>query len=47
MERNPVRANLATTPSGYHGSRARARQKGKDDGLVRVSPLLEVAENWL
>jgi len=46
VELNPVRAGLATAPSDYRWSSARAHLKGKDDGLVRVSPLLEMAGNW-
>jgi putative transposase len=37
---------LAVAPSEYRWSSARAHLKGKDDGLVRVSPLLEIAGNW-
>lgn len=38
VELNPVRAGLATAPSDYRWSSAWAHLKGKDDGLVRVSP---------
>ena len=33
-------------PSDYRWSSARAHLKGKDNGLVRVAPLLEIAGNW-
>jgi putative transposase len=46
VELNPVRANLAATPSEYRWSSARAHLKGKDDALVRVGPLLAMAGNW-
>jgi putative transposase len=46
VELNPVRAGLATAPGDYRWSSARAHLKGKDDALVQVSPLLEIAGNW-
>jgi putative transposase len=46
IELNPVRAKLVVAPSEYRWSSARAHLKGKDDGLVRVRPLLEIAGNW-
>jgi putative transposase len=46
VELNPVRAGLSRAPSDYRWSSARAHLKGKDDALVRVSPLLEMAGNW-
>ncbi len=46
VERNPVRAGLAASSRGYRWSSARAHLKGKDDPLVRVSPLLAMASNW-
>jgi putative transposase len=46
VELNPVRAKLAAGPSAYRWSSARAHLKGKDDPLVKVSPLLKVAGNW-
>ncbi len=46
VERNPVRAGLAASARGYRWSSARAHLKGKDDPLVRVSPLLAMASNW-
>lgn len=46
IELNPVRAQLVVAPSDYRWSSARAHLKGKDDGLVTVRPLLEMAGNW-
>ena len=46
VEQNPVRAKLAVAPRDYRWGSARAHLKGKDDCLVRVSPLLEIAGNW-
>ena len=46
MELNPVRAGLLVAPSDYRWSSARAHLKRKDDGLVKVSPLLKIAGNW-
>jgi putative transposase len=46
VELNPVRAKLVLAPSQYRWSSARAHLKGKDDGLVRVAPLLELAGGW-
>jgi len=46
VELNPVRAKLAAAPADYRWSSARAHLKGKDDGLVRVSPLLDIAGSW-
>jgi putative transposase len=46
VELNPVRAKLVVAPREYRWSSARAHLKGKDDGLVRVRPLLEIAGNW-
>jgi putative transposase len=33
-------------PRDYRSSSARAHLKGKDDALVKVSPLLKMAGNW-
>ena len=46
IELNPVRAKMVVAPSNYRWSSARAHLKGKDDGLVKVSPLLKMAGNW-
>ncbi len=38
---NPVRARLVSKPEDWPWSSARAHLSGRDDGLVRVAPLLE------
>src|SRR3974377_1045463 len=46
VELNPVRAGLVNTPRQYRWSSARAHLRGKDDALVRVGPLLQLAPDW-
>ena len=46
VELNPIRAGLATAPSEYRWSSARAHIKRKDDCLVKVAPLLALASGW-
>ena len=46
IEMNPVRARLAADPYAWEWSSARAHADGKDDSLVRVSPLLEMVGDW-
>ena len=46
IELNPVRAEIVVAPGDYRWSSARAHLRGKDDGLVKVSPLLKIAGNW-
>ena len=46
IELNPVRAGLAKKPWLYRWSSASAHVKGKDDGLVRVAPLLDIMKDW-
>jgi putative transposase len=46
IELNPVRAGLVQHPGDYVWSSARAHLIGRDDGLVRVAPLLERAGDW-
>ncbi len=46
IELNPVRAGLVVAPSEYRWTSARAHLRGKDDGLVRVRPLLAMAGSW-
>jgi putative transposase len=46
VEFNPVRARLARRPRDWRWSSARAHLAGKDDGLVRVRPLLALAPDW-
>ena len=43
---NPVRAGLAEKPWDYRWSSAAAHLAGKDDELVKVFPLLEIAGGW-
>ena len=46
VELNPVRARLVRSAGEYAWSSARPHLKGKDDILVRVKPLLELAPDW-
>ena len=46
VERNPVRAGLCARAGDYPWSSAAAHLAGKDDGLVRVRPLLELVPRW-
>jgi putative transposase len=46
VELNPVRARLVERARDWRWSSARAHLKGKDDELVRVSPLLERVGDW-
>jgi putative transposase len=46
VELNPVRAGLINTPGRYRWSSAAAHVRGKDDTLVSVAPLLELAPKW-
>ena len=46
IEQNPVRAKLAATPRGWKWSSARAHLSGKNDGVVEVRPLLDLAGVW-
>jgi putative transposase len=43
VELNPVRAALVVAPSRYRWSSAAAHVRGRNDVLVRVAPLLELA----
>ena len=43
---NPVRARLSATPGDWPWSSARAHLRGRDDALVSVRPLLELAPNF-
>jgi hypothetical protein len=38
--------DLPASPRAYHWSSARAHLRGRDDGLVKVAPLLAMAEDW-
>ncbi len=46
VELNPVRAKLCRAPWRWRWSSAAAHVAGRDDGLVRVGPLLERAGDW-
>jgi putative transposase len=46
IEMNPVRAHLVPDPYSWKWSSAGAHAEGKDDILVKVSPLLEMVGNW-
>lgn len=46
VELNPVRAGLVADAGAWLWSSARAHLSGRDDGLVRVAPLLEMVANW-
>jgi putative transposase len=46
IEFNPVRAGLAENQWEYQWSSASAHFTEKDDDLVNVSPLLEIAGDW-
>ena len=46
VELNPVRHGLVQAPSRYRWSSAAAHLRGRDDVLVQVAPLLQMAPNW-
>jgi putative transposase len=46
VEMNPVRAKLCRVPWRWRWSSASAHVAGRDDGLVRVAPLLERVKDW-
>lgn len=46
VEQNPVRARLAARPQDWPWSSAKAHLRGRDDGLVKVRPLLSRAPDW-
>lgn len=46
VEMNPVRAQLVVDAASWPWSSARAHLAGKDDRLVKVAPLLEIAGDW-
>ena len=41
-----MRAGLAASPEAYLWSSAAAHMAGRDDVMVRVSPLLEIVGDW-
>ncbi len=47
VELNPVRAKLVKRAEDYRWSSARAHLDGKDDGLVKVKPMLDRVDNWM
>ena len=46
VDLNPVRAKLCRAPWRWRWSSAAAHVAGRDDGLVRVRPLLERVKDW-
>ena len=46
VEMNPVRARLAESPAEWRWSSARAHLSGRDDGLVKVAPMLTMVGDW-
>jgi putative transposase len=46
VEMNPVRAGLVDRPEAYRWSSGSAHLDGRDDGLVKVAPLLEIVGDW-
>ena len=46
IELNPVRAGLVSAPSDYPWSSARAHLQGRNDVLVKVSPMLALVSRW-
>ena len=46
VELNPVRAGTTKRPEDYAWSSAKAHLAGRDDRLVKVGPLLDIAGDW-
>lgn len=46
VERNPVTAKLCREPFDWSWSSATAHLLGKDDGLVKVKPMLDRIDDW-
>lgn len=46
VELNPVRAGLRESPGDWPWSSAKAHLAGRNDGVVRVKPLLEMVPDW-
>lgn len=46
VELNPVRAKLNRSAQAYKWSSAKAHLAGKNDGLVKVAPLLKLVPDW-
>lgn len=43
---NPVRARIVKRPEDYRWSSCKAHLQGKDDILVKVTPLAEIISDW-
>ena len=46
VEMNPVRARIVKKADQYKWSSAQAHISGRDDGLVKAAPLLEMVGSW-
>ena len=46
VERNPVLAGMCACPHQWRWSSAKAHMRGRDDGLVRVAPMLDRVDDW-
>ena len=46
VELNPVRAGLVKKPEKYKWSSAAGHMSGRNDGFVKVFPLLETVRDW-
>jgi len=46
VELNPLRARLVERAGDWPWSSARAHLQGRDDGLVKVAPLLAMIGDW-
>ena len=46
VELNPVRAHLVSSPGEHRWSSAKAHLRGRNDGLVKVGPMLERCPDW-
>ena len=46
VEMNPVRARLVASPAQWRSSSAQAHLSGRNDGLVKVAPLLALVSDW-
>ena len=46
VELNPVRAGITKRPEDYAWSSAHAHLAGRDDRLVKASPLLDIVGDW-
>ena len=46
IELNPVRAGLCESPQSWPWSSVKAHLQGRDDELVKASPMLKLVNNW-